>query len=617
MVQHLGKEALVEYSGREQEVRVSTPGRKLVEKPEAGELLLLRRVAVLGDSIHLEDYKQKATEEIEILKKKGVDKRPLAQQVASMNIWIERESKRINVINQEELDRGRQALEKQKAHFDEEKKRLEKLKAELAAAPIVTPLNSEKGMEDDDEMLMDVTEEGLRRMKDEELELRRVVATKAGSNGEKLSVKRVQEISKQADDISASLKKRQCKEDVRKEGEQEAGKDNTSRHGLLEPSWNSGWRIRHICGAREPPHDVGCNDNSGGFQKARRSEFRWARLYTAPQLTKGNLRCPAILVHQRWKGQSTYLNGGTRWLAVSLWNSVTILSAHLPHSGCKISDHQDTLSEVHSFLEKRPKGALLLGMDCNVSLAGVVDRDLIGEAAMERSGRTLSTQEKERQALLVEFMEEHSLNRTFGVDVYTSSLERWTKSTDRFHHGITRLKLPRHLDRPIRARSHGPQTCMRSAVKENDTWIKAQVHEETTKSSKLATGRQKAKEALEEDGLGNWRECVEKVRSIAQENRKDTNRRMDPLLMSMLAQYKAISSVSSQDPRFLSKRIWRRKRHLKQETIEQAIRTAADAGRAPPEPRPSLHVRWDKLLEEKESSPEELLSDYFKELYGV
>ena len=67
----------------------------------------------------------------------------------------------------------------------------------------------------------------------------------------------------------------------------------------------------------------------------------------------------------------------------------------------------------------------------------------------------------------------------------------------------------------------------------------------------------------------------------------------------------------------MSKQIWRRKRHLKREAIEQTIQTAAAAGRAPPGPRPSLHVRWDKLLEGKESSPEELLSDYFKELYGV
>ena len=81
-----------------------------------------------------------------------------------------------------------------------EKERLAKLKAELAAPPIATPLNSRKGTEDDDEMMMDVTEEGLIRMKDEELELRTMVAAKAGSNGEKLSAKRVQEISKRADD---------------------------------------------------------------------------------------------------------------------------------------------------------------------------------------------------------------------------------------------------------------------------------------------------------------------------------------------------------------------------------------------------------------------------------
>ena len=94
-----------------------------------------------------------------------------------------------------------------------------------------------------------------------------------------------------------------------------------------------------------------------GFRKQEGLNSGGHELYTAPQLTKGNLRCTAILIHQRWAGQSTYLDGGTRWLAVSLWETATILSIHLPHSGCKISDFQDTLSEVHGFLEKRPKGA--------------------------------------------------------------------------------------------------------------------------------------------------------------------------------------------------------------------------------------------------------------------
>ena len=306
-----------------------------------------------------------------------------------------------------------------------------------------------------------------------------------------------------------------------------------------------------------------------------------------------------MLIHQRWAGQSTSLNGGTRWLAVSLW-TVTILSAQLPHSGCKISDYQDTLSEVHSFLEKRPQGALLLGMDCNVSLAGVVDRDLIGEAVMERSGRTLSAQQKERQALLVEFMEEHSLmgdGQKAQIDFIMASQDWYLQDTwiDQYTHAATDH---RHVCAVLSKRmicGSKPKFTKKPRSLQNcqpgDKWA------------------EKAKEALEEDRLGNWRKWEEKVRGVAQDNRKDTKRRMDPLLMSLLAQYKAISSVSSQDRRFLSKQIWRRKRHLKREAIEQAIQTAAAVGRAPPGPRPSLHVRWDKLLEGKESSPEELLSD--------
>ena len=36
-------------------------------------------------------------------------------------------------------------------------------------------------------------------------------------------------------------------------------------------------------------------------------------------------------------------------LAKSLWTKVTMLSVHLPHSVCKISDFQDTLSEIQDF----------------------------------------------------------------------------------------------------------------------------------------------------------------------------------------------------------------------------------------------------------------------------
>ena len=359
-----------------------------------------------------------------------------------------------------------------------------------------------------------------------------------------------------------------------------------------------------------------------GFRKQEGLNSGGHELYTAPQLTKGNLRCPAILIHQRWAGQSTYLDGGTRWLAVSLWETATILSIHLPHSGCKISDFQDTLSEVHGFLEKRPKGALLLGMDCNVSLAGVVDRDLIGEAVMERPGRILSVQEKERQALLVEFMEEHSLmacnawqntehpelmctrqawsdGQKAQIDFIMASQDWYLQDTwiDQYTHAATD-------HRPVCAELTKRILCgyKPKFTKKPRSLLNWQPGDNWT---------EKAKETLKEDGLENWREWTERVRGIAQENRKDTTRRKDPLLLSLMAQFKAFSDTSPEERKFLSKQIWRRKRHLKREAIEQTIQTAAAAGRAPPGPRPSLHVRWDKLLEGKESSPEELLSDYF------
>ena len=73
--------------------------------------------------------------------------------------------------------------------------------------------------------------------------------------------------------------------------------------------------------------------------------------------------------------------------------------------------------------------------------------------------------------------------------------------------------------------------------------------------------------------------------------------------------------------------MWRRKRHLKREATEQVIQSAATDGRAPfpllplplpplTWPRPSLHARRDKLLEGKEASLEDLLTEYLRELYG-
>ena len=45
--------------------------------------------------------------------------------------------------------------------------------------------------------------------------------------------------------------------------------DCSPRHGLVELGRDSGRRAGHFRGTCEPPHDVGCDGNSGGLLKAR------------------------------------------------------------------------------------------------------------------------------------------------------------------------------------------------------------------------------------------------------------------------------------------------------------------------------------------------------------
>ena len=55
-------------------------------------------------------------------------------------------------------------------------------------------------------------------------------------------------------------------------------------------------------------------------------------LFTPSELL-GGLRCPAVIVNRKWKGQSKIVGGAARWTAVELDGQLTLLSAHLPHKG--------------------------------------------------------------------------------------------------------------------------------------------------------------------------------------------------------------------------------------------------------------------------------------------
>ena len=73
-------------------------------------------------------------------------------------------------------------------------------------------------------------------------------------------------------------------------------------------------------------------------------------LFTPSELL-GGLRCPAVIVNRKWKGQSKIVAGAARWTAVELDGQLTLISAHLPHKGSKLGEFEATLTEIQEFLK--------------------------------------------------------------------------------------------------------------------------------------------------------------------------------------------------------------------------------------------------------------------------
>ena len=102
-------------------------------------------------------------------------------------------------------------------------------------------------------------------------------------------------------------------------------------------------------------------------------------LFTPSELL-GGLRCPAVIVNQKWSGQSKIVGGAARWTAVELDGQLTLISAHLPHKGKKLGKFEAALMEIQEFVNGRPKQHVILGGDFNASLYGMTDFFHVGES---------------------------------------------------------------------------------------------------------------------------------------------------------------------------------------------------------------------------------------------
>ena len=100
-------------------------------------------------------------------------------------------------------------------------------------------------------------------------------------------------------------------------------------------------------------------------------------LFTPSELL-GGLRCPAVIVNRKWKGQSKIVGGAARWTAVELDGQLTLISVHFPQKGRKLGEFEAALMEIQENV--RPKQHVFLGGDFNVSLFGMTDYLHVGES---------------------------------------------------------------------------------------------------------------------------------------------------------------------------------------------------------------------------------------------
>ena len=95
---------------------------------------------------------------------------------------------------------------------------------------------------------------------------------------------------------------------------------------------------------------------------------------------RGGLRCPAILVHERWAHAVKYLAGGARCVAVDFNSSHVLVSLHLQHRRAGLGALQETLAEVRQFLCSTRGRNVVIGMDANTKVGDILDYVHVGES---------------------------------------------------------------------------------------------------------------------------------------------------------------------------------------------------------------------------------------------
>ena len=353
-----------------------------------------------------------------------------------------------------------------------------------------------------------------------------------------------------------------------------------------------------------------------GFRRLDGLELSSGHLIFTSGHLVGNLRCPAILVHERWVGKVDirYAGSGGRWVAVEFGEHLLFVSLHLPHAGSSLTDFQETLAEVTQFRLTKSHRHFFLGMDANTSVNTVIDHYRVGPAVLPR---LYDSRASHRASLLHTFLVDTGtwLSNTFvdsllAADIYTRA--NWCGV------GVAQIDFL-GLPLGVPCSRAGVDSQMLFSSDHRYVWSELPVDMQVS-SQKRCRSMKRWQPDSERAAASRtcawdwhcWEETSEAWRRLARRHRLRKPMAVDEGLANLLQMH--ANAGSSEQKRELNKMIWRHRRRAQRQRKLQQIENVLSGSSATSIPR-NLSINWEGLFGTKRA--DHALYEYFTDIHEL
>ena len=335
-------------------------------------------------------------------------------------------------------------------------------------------------------------------------------------------------------------------------------------------------------------------------------------LYTA-ETVEGGLKCPAILVNEKWKSNARMLGSGVRWVAVEVDVDVVIVSLHLPHLGLSFAEFLSCLESLDTFLDTCTSKSLIFGMDANTRVCLFTDHSHVGDGVPFCD---MDEEETKRCELLMEFLCKHDiyLANTFADSVFDKLHTRhnWGGGGGK---QIDFIGLPLNLE----CSDTGVDQILSFRTDHRYVWTTIVKQLAAPSADRIRAPRNwKPSESWPESSaqicwnFESWEDMATTWREAALAHSLRQRREKDNVLLDLL-QERALASPVQQ--RMINKRIWRHRRAQRRLRAKKQVQQAAHTGSFPKQRPKNSIINCYKIF--GDAKPQEALHSYFLDIYSL